>query len=285
MYRFITLFSAISPKSCAFFDGTCVTMDNAPEIIGLYPTFVWPRPMSYPKLDTNPMCGRAYETYTEDELYLRYLNEGAKRAPLGFKPNYNLAPTQLSPVVVNRSGLPEIALLRWGLVPAWAKDIQSASKYSLINARGEEILEKRSYQQAFLKRRCILPLSGFIEWKRESEKVKRPFAIHLKGDPIMSVAGVWEHWVSPATGEIFESFSIITTAANSMMQKIHDRMPVILSRESEAEWLDPKNQDPARLKQFLKPCPPEWLAAYEISTAINSPRNNQPELLNPLQYP
>ena len=229
------------------------------------------------------MCGRAYETYTEDELYLRYLTEGAKRSPLGFKANYNLAPTQLSPVVVNRTGSPEIVLLRWGLVPSWAKDLQSASKYSLINARGEEILEKRSYKDPFLRRRCIVPLSGFFEWKRESEKSKRPFAIHLKGEPIMSVAGVWEHWVSPVTGEIVDSFSVITTAANSMMETIHDRMPVILSKNTEAEWLDPKNQDPVLLKKLLKPCPSEWLEAHEISSAVNSPKNNSPELLSPIR--
>lgn len=227
------------------------------------------------------MCGRAYETYTEEELYMRYLNEKGRRNPLGHRANYNLAPTQLSPVVLNREGSVAISMFRWGLIPAWAKDIKSASKYSLINARGEEILEKRSYKNAFIKRRCIVPLSGFIEWKRESEKVKRPFAIHLKEDPIMSVAGVWEHWESKDTGEIVDSFSIITTAANSFMEKIHNRMPVILSEKSESEWLDPENQEPARLLKLVRPCPSEWLSAYEISTAINSPRNNRPEVLEP----
>ena len=105
------------------------------------------------------MCGRAYETYTEDELYVRYLNEKAKRNPLGLKPNFNFSPTQLSPVVLVRDGETNISLFRWGLVPFWAKDVKSAAKYSLINARGEEIMEKRSYKTPFEKRRCIVPLS------------------------------------------------------------------------------------------------------------------------------
>jgi len=225
------------------------------------------------------MCGRAYETYTEDELYVRYLNEKAKRNPLGLKPNFNFSPTQLSPVVLNRDGETSISLFRWGLVPFWAKDVKSAAKYSLINARGEEILEKRSYKTPFEKRRCIVPLSGFIEWKRHDAKNKTPYAIHLKEDPIMSVAGVWEHWESQDSGEVVDSFSIITTAANSFMEKIHDRMPVILKREQEAEWLDPKNNNTASLTKLLRPCPDKWLDAYEISKLVNSPKNNRKELL------
>lgn len=229
------------------------------------------------------MCGRAYETYTEEELYLRYLNESRKRNPLGLKANYNLSPTQQSPVVLNKDGERTIEMFRWGLVPFWAPDVKSASKYSLINAKGEEILEKRSYKEPFLKRRCIVPLSGFIEWKRESEKVKRPFAIRLKDTSIMSVAGVWEHWQSKESGDIVDSFSIITTEPNTFMADIHNRMPVILSREQEAQWLDQKNTDGSSLLKLLKPCPAEWLDAYEISTAINSPKNNRPEVLEPLK--
>lgn len=229
------------------------------------------------------MCGRAYQTYTEEELQLRYLNEKSKRNPLGIKPNFNFSPTQLSPVVRMVEGANQLSLFRWGLVPFWAKDLKSAAKYSLINAKSEEILEKRSYKTPFQKRRCIVPLSGFIEWKREGEGHKRPFAIHLKGQPILSVAGVWEHWESPENGEVVESFSILTTSANSFMEKIHDRMPVILGREQEAEWLDPKNNDDTdRLLELLKPCPSEWLDAYEISPMINSPKNNRPEVLEPL---
>lgn len=229
------------------------------------------------------MCGRAYETYTEEELHARYLNEKTKRKPFGFRPNYNMSPTQISPVVLVRDGELQIAQLRWGLVPAWAKDVKSASKYSLINARGEEITERRSYKASFEKRRCIVPLSGFIEWKREGESSKRPFAIHLADKSIMSVAGIWEHWVSKETGEIVDSFSIVTTAANSFMEKIHDRMPVILDRADEAEWLDPKIIDTQKVLRLVKPCPSDWIDSYEISPLVNSPRNNSSNVLAPIE--
>lgn len=226
------------------------------------------------------MCGRAYSTYTDDEIRFRYLGDKKVKIP-AFKPNYNLSPTQTALVVRVVDDKPKLDLFRWGLIPFWAKDVKSASKYSLINARGEEILEKRSYAQCFQKRRCIVPLSGFIEWKREGDH-KRPFAIHLKDEPILSMAGVWEHWENKENGEVVESFSVITTSANKFMEKIHDRMPVILDKKDEAAWLDPENQDASKLVKFLKPCPSKWLEAYEIGTAINSPRNNSKELLKPL---
>lgn len=229
------------------------------------------------------MCGRAYQTYTEEELYLRYLNARSNQNPLGLKANYNLSPTQLSPVVIVRDNTTQITMARWGLIPAWAADVKSASKYSLINARGEEILEKRSYKDAFIKRRCIVPISGFIEWKRDDPKTKRPFAIHLKSEKIMSVAGVWEHWTAKDNSETIDSFSIITTAANSFMQNIHERMPVILPAELERVWLDPSNQNGERMHSLLQPCPASSLEAYEISAAVNSPKNNNPELLAPIK--
>lgn len=226
------------------------------------------------------MCGRAYETYTEEELQVRYLNEKAKRNPLkNLKPNYNLSPTQESPIVLIKDDERVIERMRFGLVPFWAKDVKSASKYSLINAKGEEITEKRSYKMAFQERRCIIPLSGFYEWFRPDEGPKKPFAIHLKDEPIMSVAGVWEHWASKETGEVVDSFAIITTSANKFMENIHNRMPVILDREHEQEWLDPENQDTEALKKLLKPCPASWLEAHEVSTLVNSPRNNTPDCI------
>lgn len=226
------------------------------------------------------MCGRAYHTYTDDELTLRYLNEHKIVIP-DLPPNYNLAPTHLTPIVRIVKGERKIEQFRWGLVPAWAKDVKSAAKYSLINARGEEISTKRTYAEPFRHRRCIVPLTGFFEWKREGT-VKRPFAIHLKNDPILSVAGVWEEWTSRESGEIVQSFAVITTAANAFMSRIHDRMPVILAREDEAAWLDPANDDPAQLQKLLRPCPDEWLECFEVSTLVNSPRNNSKEVLAPV---
>ena len=228
------------------------------------------------------MCGRSYITYTDEELEMRYLQQRKVELPK-FKSSYNLAPTQLSPVVRNLKETIKIDLLRWGLVPAWAKTVKDAAKYSLINARGEEILEKRTYKDAFLHRRCIVPLSGFYEWQR-LDQTKRPFAIHLKEDPIMSVAGVCEHWQSKETEETVDSFSILTIQANSLMEKIHARMPVILDRKDEASWLDSENKNIAGLQKLIKPCPSEWLDAYEISTLVNSPRNNAKEILEPVSH-
>lgn len=226
------------------------------------------------------MCGRAYETYTEEELAFQYLNRSPLRLD-GFHPTYNLAPTQRAPVVLVRDEERTIELFRWGLIPAWARSIEAASKYSLINARAEEITQKRSYAKAFQRRRCVVPLSGFYEWKREGSR-KRPFAIHLKDWPIMSVAGVWEHWQPDGQPEAVQSFSIVTTPANDVIKMIHDRMPVILDGRDVELWLDPEIQDSERVLPLLQPCPAEWLVAHEVSTAVNSPRNDGAEMIMPL---
>ena len=232
------------------------------------------------------MCGRAYATYTRDELFLNYLNRRAPRlaAAAQVLPNYNLAPTQSVPVVLVRLDHRTIESFRWGLVPFWAKDLASASKYSLINARSEEIAEKRSYAQAFHQRRCVVPLSGFFEWKKDDAGPKRPFAIHLKHGAIMSVAGVWERWTS-ADGQPLHSCSIVTTVANDFMRQLHDRMPVILAEPDIEGWLNPERRETSHLQSFLKPCPSDWLTAYEVSTKVNSPRFNTADALTPIATP
>lgn len=229
------------------------------------------------------MCGRAYSTYSDEELYFRYLNRKTWPWVLGDKisttANYNMCPTQLGPVLsVNEEKL-EFRKMRWGLVPSWAKSVKDADKYSMINARSEEIAEKRSYKSALQKRRCIVPVSGFFEWKRSGAN-KKPFAIFLKDSPIMSLAGIYEHWVSKETGEVVDSYALVTTSANSYMSAIHDRMPVILSQEDEQLWLDPNITDAAQVSKLMQGCPSEWLDSYEISTLVNSPKNNRAEVLN-----
>ncbi len=218
------------------------------------------------------MCGRAYETYTEEELSIQYLNRRPLRLD-GFRATFNLAPTERSPVVLVRDGERTIDQLRWGLVPFWAKSVEAAARYSLINARGEEIAEKRSYAKAFRARRCVVPLSGFYEWRRDGKR-KRPFAIHLRNRSIISVAGVWERWQGSGTTTALLSFSIVTTSANPLMADIHDRMPVVLAEQDIEHWLDPEVHEPERLLPLVRPCPSEWLTAYEVSTAVNSPTHN-----------
>ena len=201
------------------------------------------------------MCGRAYSTYTAEELEMRYLNKRRiKLASSPLKPNYNFSPTQLAPVVFMKDSQITIELMRWGLVPSWAKSIQDASKYSLINAKGEEITEKRSYKNAFKSRRCIVPLSGFFEWHREENGPKRPYAIHLRDGGIMSLAGIWEHWKSAETGDEIHSFTVITTTPNSVMEKIHHRIRLMLESKDEQDGVKRENAATKSLPTRLPRC-------------------------------
>ena len=227
------------------------------------------------------MCGRTYKTYTDEELFYRYLNSKPIQLP-EMRPNYNMVPTQDTLILRVVKGERHFDDMRWGLVPFWANDIKSADRYSMINAKAEEITEKRSFKGAFEKRRCIVPMSGFFEWQKIGTGRKKPYCIRLKDEPIMSLAGIWEHWKSKDGTLDVLSFAIITTDANEVMREIHTRMPVILHQGNEAEWLDPENTQIQKLKGLLKPCPSEWLETYEISTLVNSPKNNSPDVLQPV---
>ena len=222
------------------------------------------------------MCGRAYQTYSDEELYFRYLNQ-RPIMPWSLLPIYNLCPTHDSPVVRVVSDKRRIDLMRWQLVPS--TEPAFTTKLSTINARSESVFETRLYRDLIVRQRCIVPLSGFYEWKR-TEKAKQPFKIHLRNEPIMSVAGIWDTW-RPGSPQERHSFSILTTSANDLMQKIHDRMPVILGRDAEEVWLDPGVSEREELEKLLKPCPASWLAAVEVSPLVNSARNNSAELLRP----
>ena len=139
------------------------------------------------------------------------------------------------------------------------------------------MFSSRLYRDLVIRQRAIIPLSGFFEWKKNGDR-NRPFKIHLQDDPIMSVAGIWNTWRA-RTADERQSFSIMTTAANEFMRGIHDRMPVILGRSDEDPWLDPEIQEKDAIHELMKPCPSEWLAAVEVSTLVNSTRNNTAEVL------
>lgn len=229
------------------------------------------------------MCGRGFTTYTKEELYLCYLNRESWTWRVNgeipdFKPNYNLCPTQTSLVLCVAEGTLAFREMRWGLVPSWAKTVKDADKYSMINAKCEEVAEKRSYKSAFQRRRCIVPVSGFFEWQR-ADAVKKPFAISRKDKTIMSLAGIWEHWISSSDNSIVDSFSLLTMASNEFMEKIHTRMPVILDRQSESHWLDPDLTDIVAISKLMKLFPADGLDAYEVSSLVNSTKNNRPEVL------
>ena len=192
---------------------------------------------------------------------------------------YNAAPTQRLPVFrIHAERGPELVRLRWGLIPSWAKDAAIGAR--MINARGETVAEKPAFRAAFRRRRCLVPMKGFYEWKTTASG-KLPHFIYLKNADIFAAAGLYEYWPGRDGAEPVESYTIITTEANDMMAKLHDRMPVILAEKDHAAWLDPKNEGKGTLQALLKPYPPGEMLAYPVSTRVNNPKNDDPELLSP----
>lgn len=222
------------------------------------------------------MCGR----FTlEVQLELLFEHFDIHGGNLELTPRFNIAPTQQIPVVRNDSEQNNIAMMRWGLVPFWSKAINS--RYTMINARDDKILETRSYSGAFKSRRCLIPATGFYEWKRLDAKTKQPMLIRLKTGGLFAFAGIWERWQDKSNPDVEPvlSCSIITTSPNAITEPIHDRMPVILAPDLYSDWLNPANQDTGELKEFLLPCDPNLMEAYPISTLVNSVRNQGPELI------
>jgi putative SOS response-associated peptidase YedK len=169
--------------------------------------------------------------------------------------------------------------LRWGLIPSWAKDPGIGDR--MINARAETVAEKPSFRRALQKRRCLVLADGFYEWRKEGKK-KTPLHIALKSHEPFGFAGLWETW-KPPTGETIHSCTIITTTPNALMESIHNRMPVILTREAEALWLDRRVEDPQALLPLLAPYPAEAMDAYVVSPLVNSPRNDTSACIEPVE--
>ncbi len=223
------------------------------------------------------MCGRSSLTKTEKEIEQRfnasfYSEDLVRYNPL---PNYNVAPTQLHPVITSDDSR-SIQLFKWGLIPFWAKDSKIAFK--MINARKETVLEKPSFKQAVERRRCIVPFDGFYEWKKEG-KQKIPYRFQTTNEDIFSIAGMWEKWVSPEGDDIY-TFTLITQNANDLVAKVHDRMPAILLPEQEKLWLD--QEIPVKdLIDMIQPYPSTLMRSYEVSTEVNNVRNNSPKNIEP----
>ena len=190
------------------------------------------------------------------------------------QPDYNIPPGVDIWAVKSSSKTPDpqMAKLRWGLVPFWAKDPKIG--YRMINARSETVAEKPAFRAAFKKRRCLIPADGFYEWKRPT---KIPYHIHLKDREPFAMAGLWERWVSPE-GDKLDSCTILTTTPNELMEELHDRMPVILSEDRMKKWLD-LEAPISDLQDLYQPFPAKEMEAYPVSTFVNSPRNNSPECL------
>ena len=222
------------------------------------------------------MCGRFTTTMPLEEL-VKYFH--IQKITGEYTPLYNAAPSQNIPVIIDNDPR-MLVFFRWGLVPSWAKDINIG--YRLINARAESLLEKPSFRNAYKKRRCLIAADSFFEWKEESQKKKVPYRIMMKNDSPLAIAGLWEEWKQPQQEALF-SCTIITTEANSLLQPIHKRMPAIIAPEQLDLWLDPKIQDPAKLDPLLRPYPADRFHYYPVSPLVNSPRNNSPEVLAPLE--
>lgn len=173
-----------------------------------------------------------------------------------------------------------LSLMRWGLIPSWAKDTAIGNR--MINARAETLAEKPSFRKAFEKRRCIVPADSFFEWRKTNGKTKIPVRFVLKSREPFAFAGLWETWRKP-DGQELRSFTIITTAANDLLRPIHDRMPVILRQSDEGKWLDPSAADAAKLTLLLAQYPAEAMESYDVSTLVNSPRNDVPECIAPVK--
>ncbi len=231
------------------------------------------------------MCGRFASTSTPDQIATYFGAQAPELLDEEIRPDYNVAPTRDVPVVRVRGGSRRVDLLRWGLVPRWAKDLRIGSK--MINARGETVATKNSFRSAFSRRRCIVAADGFYEWQRlpvaEGEKPKKqPMFIHrTDGDPL-AFAGLHERWTDAEGVREIHTCTIITTAANDMMAPIHDRMPVLLAPADWDEWLDPENHDSVGLERLLVPAPNALLTAYSVSDSVNSVKNNDSSLVEPV---
>ena len=221
-----------------------------------------------------PMCGR-YSLHANPGVIALAFKLGIA---IDWSARYNITPSSRIVIVREDAAAGRVAaLIKWGLIPGWAKDPTIGNK--LANARGETVEEKPSFRNAFKRSRCLIPASGFYEWKTVGGR-KQPYYMHPVGAPLFAIAGITERWQGPEG--VVETCTIITTGPNGVMRNIHDRMPVILSAEDHDAWLDPRNQSIASLKQLIKPCADSTMAAHAVSTRVNAPKNDDAGLIDPL---
>ena len=223
------------------------------------------------------MCGRfglwASQKQVADHFQLQ--------KPLPFSPRYNIAPSQeVLAVGQDREGRKKAAKLRWGLVPHWATD--TSTGYKLINARAESLFSKPTFRIAVKKKRCLIPASCFFEWKPSGEGPKQPYCIRPNKEDLFAFAGIWERWENKATGQKIYSCSIVTTRANEAVKQLHDRMPVIISKDEYDLWLDRNTLDPESLKHLLEPISDHCLEIYKVGLEVNNPANDTEEVVKPV---
>lgn len=218
------------------------------------------------------MCGRYSFSKPNIERF------GLDQLEFEFEPRYNIAPSQQVPAVIQDNGSNRLVKLRWGLIPYWAKDVGIGNK--LINARAETLEEKPSFRSSLAKKRCLVLADSFYEWISEG-RVKKPYRITLQNGGTFAFAGLWDSWLSPE-GQRIDSFTIVTTTPNKLLESIHHRMPVILPQNMESAWLDTSVAWSSEVHSMLAPFPGEQMITYEVSSIVNSPRNDVPECLIPV---
>ncbi len=228
------------------------------------------------------MCGRVAQVQPAAALAAAFQAELLPERQYEQAARYNVPPSQPVLAVVARDGRRFVTQHRWGLVPAWAKvPAQFAARTN--NARAETVAEKPAFRDSFRKRRSIIPVTAFYEWRRTGGP-KQPHAIVRRDGGLLALAGLWASW-QPASGDGAERLltcAVVTTGANQAVGELHDRMPVVLPEEAWDLWLDPSVQDVERLTSLLKPCPSEWLSIYPVDYRVNSAYNDGPDLLEPL---
>lgn len=215
------------------------------------------------------MCGRFVTIIPYDELKQIFdLIENKYRPDA----RYNIAPTQLAPIIRSNGEHNALLPMKWGLIPSWSKD-QSIASHT-INARSETVAEKPAFRHAIKYNRCIVPVSGFYEWSHTGG-AKIPHYIYMADNSPMCLAGIWEHW-KPSEGEELETFSILTTTSNSLISPLHDRMPVILQPPNYSRWLSKGVHNPHELSDLYQPFPTDKMAMHEVPSLVNNPRFDSP---------
>jgi putative SOS response-associated peptidase YedK len=225
------------------------------------------------------VCGRFTQQRPVSELAEIF---GAEPLADELGERFNVAPTDEAAVVVQRDDRRAVTAYRWGLIPHWAKDARIGSK--MFNARAETLASSPAFRDSFSRRRCLVPVDSFYEWRRDGA-VRQPYRIvRLDGRPL-ALAGLWSGWRDPETDQVRRTFTIVTTTPNELLASLHDRMPVIVPESAWDRWLDPSPADPGELHALLRPLDDASLEAYPVPRLVNNVRNDGPDLIERLTAP